>query len=209
MKVVIECQVFPSIDYVKKVISAEYVKIERYEYFQKGSFRNRYIIATANGLSSLTIPVAGGREQKTLITEIEIDNTTDWRVKHWRSITSAYRKAPFFDYYAAQISSLIYSSESGLFNFNISILNTLLKLLNISNNIGFADQYSSYPDEVDLRDKLSPKSFQEERRAWHPKYSQVFEDRIGFQPNLSILDLLFCEGPNSRHLIEASIKDGE
>lgn len=207
MSIVAENQVFPCIDYLKKIAEVRYIKIEKYEYFKKATFRNRYIIATANGVSSLTVPVAGGREQKTLITEIEIDNMTDWRTKHWRSITSAYRKAPFFDYYADEIKSLIYKSESCLFNFNISILDSVLKLLNINTNIDFTETYSSYPFGEDFRDKLLPKSFQDEGIGWQPKYSQVFEDRIGFQPNLSILDLLFCEGPNSLNLIEQSIKE--
>ena len=206
MILLVENQLFPPIDYIKKIAEAKHVKIDKYEYFRKATFRNRYVIATANGLSSLTIPVAGGREQKTLITEIEIDSTTDWRIKHWRSLTSAYRKAPFFEYYAEEIKSLLYNTETGLFNFNISILHKLLKLLNINANIDFTTEYSSYSADKDFRNKLLPKSFQAEAGGWQPKYSQVFEDRIGFQPNLSILDLLFCGGPNLLNLLEQSIK---
>ncbi|MCW3111442.1 MAG: hypothetical protein JWQ09_5948 [Segetibacter sp.] len=209
MEVVVEIQLFPCINFIKKLIKHKHIKIEKYERFQKMSFRNRYVIAGANGLTNLTIPVAGGREQKALITEVEIDNTIDWRTKHWRSLTSAYSKAPFFDYYTEEVKAMLFNSEKSLFEINLFILTTLCKLLTINPFIEFTEKYESVNEDVDYRNKFLPGNFQAHRDKWQPRYSQVFEDRLGFQPNLSILDLLFCEGPNSIYLLEQSVRDKE
>ncbi len=205
MILVVENQSFPSIDYIRKLKENKDIRIEKYEHFQKMSFRNRYVIATANGITGLTIPVKGGREQKTIITEVEIDNSTNWRTKHWRSILSAYNKAPFFDFYASKVNSWLFNKEQSLFDFNIYILKEVCNLLQINSSISFTDEYkATYENQFDFRNVLLPKSFQDGRLLWQPKYSQVFEDRIGFQPNMSIIDLLFCEGPNAANLLHVT-----
>src|SRR3954454_23722404 len=107
MPLVIDLQTFPCINYIRKLILEKHIKLDKYESFQKMSFRNRYVIAGANGIQSLTIPLVGGREQKKLIREVCIDNTTDWKTKHWGSLLSAYSKAPFFEYYSQEIKNLI------------------------------------------------------------------------------------------------------
>src|SRR3954453_12521101 len=99
MPLVIDLHCFPSIDYFKILSRYKYVILEKYENFKKSTFRNRFHIATANGVIPLTIPIAGGREQKVPIKGVVIDNGRDWRTSHWRSIVSAYKKAPFFEYY--------------------------------------------------------------------------------------------------------------
>jgi hypothetical protein len=205
MHIIVDCQLFPNIDYFKNLAQCEYIEIETFEYFGKTSFRNRYVIAGANGLIHLTVPVAGGREQRTLFTEVEIDNTIDWRTKHWRSIQSSYSNAPFIDYYHEEIKSLLFQEEKKLFNFNIFIINRLCKLLIINKKIGFTTAYKRCCEEkMDFRNRLLPGNFQANSNNWQPKYAQVFEDRMGFQPNLSILDLLFCAGPNALNLIKLS-----
>src|SRR4051794_13079496 len=108
MSLVIESQSFPCIDYVKKLIVHKHIKIEQYDTFSKMSFRNRYVILGANGIQSLTIPVQGGREQKTSIKEVKIDLTTNWNTKHWKSILSAYSKAPYFEFYAGGVKELLF-----------------------------------------------------------------------------------------------------
>ena len=125
---IIESQTFPCVDYIKKAIQYKYIRIEQFESFQKMSFRNRYIISGANGLSSLTIPVVGGREQKKLIKEIEVDYTTNWRTNHWRNIVSSYSKAPFFDYYKDDVQKLLFSNVKSLFVLNNQILIWVLSL---------------------------------------------------------------------------------
>src|ERR1043165_7225333 len=104
---IIETQYFPCIDYFKLAAKASDYKIEQWENFQKMSFRNRCIIAGSNGLIGLTVPVKGGREQKKLIKDIEIDYTIDWKTVHCRSIASSYAGAAFFDFYSQQAFELI------------------------------------------------------------------------------------------------------
>lgn len=205
MTLYVENQLFPPLYVFKKLINVTHVKLEKCERFEKRSFRNRYVLAGANGVSTLTIPVKGGREQKALITDIEIDNAEDWQTRHWRGITSGYRKSPFFDYYAEGVRNLLFSSETKLFDLNTAILQRLCDWLNLHVTIGFTDCYQPTVEGVDLRNKLLPKNFQSEGENWQPRYSQVFEDRLGFQANLSILDLLFCEGPNAANLLQKSV----
>ena len=201
MSLIVDCQLFPCIYYFKKLIEHKYVKIEACESFQKMSFRNRYVIAGANGIQSLTVPLIGGREQKNLIKEVRIDNTTDWKTKHWRSLLSAYSKAPFFEYYGQEIKNLIFSEEEFLFELNIKILAWACNVLKVNVLVEFTKAFlHQYEEEFDFRNCLLPKSFQNpEYRVRH--YPQVFEDRIGFQPNLSIIDLILCEGPNAKSLL--------
>ena len=197
----IDSQLFPCIDYYKMLKENTNIEIVVYDSFLKSSFRNRYVISSANGLIHLTVPVLGGREQKALMKDVEIDWSTNWATKHWRSITSAYKKAPFFDYYADEIRNMLFQNENHLFKYNYSILTKLSNLLNISVSITNCTFYETTTDDLDLRNKILPKNFQDNRQNWQPRYAQVFEDRIGFQPNLSILDLLFCEGPNASRLL--------
>lgn len=202
MSLIIENQYFAPVDTFKKLTVEKHIKIEQYETFQKMSFRNRCVILGANGIASLTIPIEGGREQKALIRDIKINNSEPWQRTHLRSFVSAYNKAPFFEYYISEIEALLNSGEKFLFDLNLKILSFLIKSLNISVKVELTSEYKlKYPDTLDLRNKILPKNFQKDKENPQPKYSQVFEDRWGFQPNLSILDLLFCEGPNAINLL--------
>jgi hypothetical protein len=207
MTLTVDNQTFPCINLFKLVAEGRHVEVELYENFQKTSFRNRYVIAGANGLIHLTIPVVGGREQKALFRDVQIDDSTDWQTGHWRSITSAYRKAPFFEHYSETVRSLVFNSEKNLFSFNILIISKICEMLKINADIGFTGLYerknSPVEGKLDFRNKFLPGNFQNEGNLFNVKYSQVFEDRLGFQPNLSILDLLFCEGPNAAALLTA------
>lgn len=206
MSLIIENQCFPCIDYMKKLIVNTHVKIELCESFQKMSFRNRFIISGPNGLQSLTIPIKGGREQKTAIKDVLIDNSTNLKLKHWKSLLSIYSKAPFFEFYEVELRELLFSEEEFLFQFNIKILNWLCNSLKISSIIQFTEDFIvEYKNDVDCRNHFLPRSFQLNSENWKPRYAQVFEDRIGFQPNLSIIDLLFSEGPNSINLLKQSL----
>lgn len=207
MVLVIDCQVFPGILYMKSLIHYKHIKIEKYDNFKKMSFRNRYIIPGANGIQNLTVPVAGGREQKVLMKDIRIDNSANWQRNHWRSLVSAYNKAPFFEFYAEDVKSLLFSKEEWLFSFNINIIEWLCKTLKISATIEITGSYiDKYKDDADYRNYILPKNFQENTKNAVPHYAQVFEDRLGFQPNLSILDLLFCQGPNAISLLNQGVE---
>lgn len=200
----IDSQTFPCINYFKTLFKCSYLNFNSFERFKKSSFNNRYIIAGANGLVNLTIPIAGGREQKALITEIEIDYSVDWQTKHWRTIVSAYSKSPFFDYYCNDIKKMLFNKEQKLFEFNYFILSRIFQIVGIQVDVNTNDGFDAGATQT-ITSSLLPKNFQENTLDWKPKYEQVFENKLGFQSNLSILDLLFCVGPNSRKLLDESL----
>jgi hypothetical protein len=190
----IEPQYFPCIDYIKKIAAATYYEIEQWENFQKSTLKNRCIIAGSNGLITLTVPVKGGREQKALIKDIELDYTTNWQVRHCRSIQSSYAKAAFYEYYHEAVFSLILRKQKYLIDLNVEILEWLHKALKINSSFELSKSFSPKAD-------ISNSNSEAVSENWQPRYFQVFEDKFGFQPNLSILDLLFCEGPNASNLL--------
>lgn len=201
---IVEIQYFPCVNYFYYLSRSTYCVIEASESFQKMSFRNRTVVLSNNGLVSLSVPLKNGRDQKVLIREVEVDNSQSWKTQHWRTILSCYKKAPFFDYYAEQVEELIFSDKVFLFDLNLAILQWLIKVLKMPVSFGLTDEFVKiYQDASvqDLRNKWLPRNFQENLSDSFPKYPQVFEEKMGFQPNLSILDLLFCEGPNSTNIL--------
>ena len=201
----IELQYFGCIDYFKIIGSSTYNEIEQWENFQKMSYRNRCTIFGSNGPIDLSVPLKGGREQKQLMKEIKIDNISNWRSQHIRAIKSSYAKSPFFEYYFSEISRLIGNQHKFLLDQNMEILSWLCETLKISTTIKLTEQYHHHPDGIpDLRNKIKPQNQKFLSTDWAPKYLQVFEDKHSFQPNLSIIDLLFCEGPNSKNLLLSS-----
>lgn len=194
---IIESQYFPVIDWFKIFSGGTNVRIEQYETFQKMSFRNRCIISGSNGLVNLSVPLQNGREQKAPIHDIRIDNTQAWQKQHWKSIVSSYSRSPFFEYFGEGVNRLLSEKQVFLFDLNFSIIKWLTNVLEMPVSVGLTDTYvKNYnPDNVfDYRNKWLPKNFQAEGAQWMPRYTQVFENKFGFIPNLSILDLLFCKG---------------
>ena len=201
----IETQYFPPVDSFKLLASSTHVKIELWEYYDKRSFRNRCTIIGSNGLINLTVPISGGREQHRLIKDVEVEEQENWRVRHIRSIQSAYAKAPFFDHYFEQVAELVTFRQRSLLEMNTSITRWLLKVLDINCEISFTEGYEpTLPEGVaDQRNTILPRNTYGEE--WQPKYPQVFKEKHGFVPNLSILDLLFNQGPMAKQLLERSL----
>lgn len=196
------------VEYYSLLASAENVLLEQHEFFIKQTYRNRCTIATANGLMDLTIPVEKSEEKKILIRDVRISNHGNWRVNHWRSITSAYQSSPFFEYYADDFVHFYEKEWDFLWDYNLALQNKVLELLEIKPAIQFTDNYfESYgPERIDLREIIHPK-----KSAFFPEflpYYQVFSRKSGFQQNLSIIDLLFNMG-NESILILKSFKADE
>ena len=198
---VIENQYFGCVDWINDLFRFTHVEIEQYEYYQKLSFRNRCVLAGANGLIHLSVPLQNGRNQKKPLKEVLINNREDWQKIHWRTIFSCYGKSPFFEYYQPWLAAFYQKDFHFLWDMNLSILEWLQKVLPIPSAIGFTDIYKKdYANEVaDHRNKWLPKNFQEGKKSI--QYQQVFEGKIGFQTNLSVLDLLMCEGPNTKTVL--------
>ena len=195
MRLDIELQYFPPIISCYALLKSSHIEYRVYESWARQSFRNRMTLAGANGLIELSIPVVGGRNQKAMYQDIRIDHSGDWQVRHWRTIFSAYGKSPWYFQYAAELETLYRVKDEFLVDWNFRCLEWVFRVLK---GIGLKDENtsSSSPGPVeDLRDRILPSNFQDESLGPFPRYTQVFEDRIGFQPDLSILDMVFCTGP--------------
>ncbi|HWB26239.1 MAG TPA: WbqC family protein [Chitinophagaceae bacterium] len=202
---IIDNHYFNNVIYTKYLLKSTHINILPFEPYQKMSFRNRCVIAGSNGLINLTVPVENGRNQKCTFKAVRISYREDWQKHHRRTLTSCYSKSAFFDYYRDAVEKFFLKKEEFLFDLNLGILQWLKSVLRFPGEIVVQDEGWQPGNEtpvVDVRDKWLPKNFQSaEASELCPVYFQVFEDRIGFQPNLSILDLLFNEGPAASALL--------
>ncbi len=198
-----ETQYFPPIAFYAKARHFDQITIEAEENFQKGGYRNRCLIAGANGVQMLSIPLVQGKHQQANIKEVRISYTENWQSNHWRSIQSAYGKSPFFEYYELDLEKFYTKEYLYLFEWNMDLLKTIRDLMQFEFEIERSTAYHPTPtnDTYDFRNKLSPKTHKENGQALM-RYPQVFEAKNGFIPNLSILDLLFCAGPEATKYLE-------
>src|SRR5581483_2493291 len=203
MYLVVESQYFPPLILFKKSIELLNVKIDEYEPWRKMSFRNRCVVAGANGPINLSVPLLEGREQKKAMREVMIDNRKSWQSHHWKTITSCYNRSPWFDHFSAGLEELYRQPFELLVDWNRACFKWVNDMLGRQLNIEYIhNKMSSFPyaEAVDWRNKLMPKSIGTDFSE-PVKYRQVFEERIGFIPHLSIVDLLFCEGRNARTIL--------
>ncbi len=204
MNLKIENQYFGPIASWCSLNRATNVDLCEYEYWRKSSFRNRCILPGANGLINLTIPVSGGREQKAIYRDILIDQKSKWQMHHWRSIFSVYGKSPWFLYYQEELEKLYQLKSKFLFDWNLECNSWAQKKLGL--NLSFIRFDSGFPDSneiiTDEQDRIMPNNFQQSLIKPELRYAQVFEERIGFQTNMSILDLIFCEGKYASKFLE-------
>lgn len=202
-------QYLPNIQYFSKFLLHKKVWIEQQEHYQKGSYRNRSHIAAANGVLRLSIPLIKGKHQQQNIREVQIAHHEPWPQQHWQSIRSAYGNAPFFEHYADYLQPFFFKKYDSLFELNMDLLQTFLRLVGLPNEISLNEEYfKDVPASLrDYRTQISPKDTPGDTDPFfkNVKYVQVFEEKHGFLPNLSILDALFCKGPETIILLEQSI----
>lgn len=189
MSTVLFLPYFSSVAWMAVFLKSENACIEAHDNFQKSTSRNRTVIAAANGLQHLSIPLVGGRDTHRLYGETKISYTENWQKNHWRSIVSTYNRSPFFEHYAYLFEPFYTQKHEQLFKYNSQLLNTILQVLKANKEISFTEQYDVNFYTQDFR--------KNEPELNLPRYWQVFEDRNGFQPKVSVLDLIFNMGPQA------------
>ena len=199
---------FPNLEYFALLISGAEIHIEAEEYYVKQTYRNRSYILGPHQAEILTVPVLGGtRKQK--IKEIEIENDKTWQRRHWRSLQSCYGKSPFWEHYSPFLEPIFKQEFKFLWQLNKQALAICLKLIGIKPDTTYAVT-TTYRKEVkipciDWRSSFRPNINYNKREVYRPvSYVQVFGSE--FVENLSILDLLFCEGPHALSILQQSLR---
>ena len=207
------------VQWYSKLFRSDGCWMEQHDHFIKQTYRNRCIIATANGAQALTIPIerpSGEQASRMAMKDIRISDHGNWRHIHWQAIVSAYNESPFFEYYADDFRPFFERRFEVLFDFNLELTHTICTLLDFTPNIlltpafvptqtqlasgtslpaAFVDaDTGSNPTFEDFRDTIVPKNPPHDPDFTPRPYYQVFAQRHGFLPNLSIIDLLFNMG---------------
>lgn len=199
---------FAPIHFYARYLHHRRVYIEQYENFTKQTYRNRCVILGGNGPISLVVPVVKGRGPKILIRDIQISYDTEWQRNHWQTIVSAYNSSPYFEYYQDELQPFFEKKFTFLLDFNLQIHRVICDFLEVTDNgILTEDFEKTEPGTLNYREMISPKNTINLDYDFKPiNYTQVFDEKFDFIPNLSILDLLFNEGPNAYTILLKSIK---
>ena len=198
LKALLSSTYFGPIQWYQKLNRYDECLIERHESFIKQTYRNRMIIPTTNGPLSLTIPT--NHDISLSMKDIRISDHANWRHVHWNALLSAYGESPFFEYYQDDIRPFYEKKYEFLFDFNMETTEKMIELLDIRPKISITEAYIQSKelkeeDEIkDFRDAIRPKKPLPDAEFAPQRYYQVYEQKYGFQPNMSILDLLFNEG---------------
>ena len=190
--VILPSAYMPSVEYVARLLREECV-IDLGENYIKRSERNRASILSANGVMQLTVNVENANRPRQKMRDVKIDYSKRWQHQHWVSILSAYKSSPYFDHFVHEIEPFYKREWRYLVDYNMEYLDVLLRLLGAKDKPTVSEQYVEAAEgDLDLR----PKQKKDSTFVAEP-YFQVLSDRIPFQPNLSVLDLLMCEGKAS------------
>ncbi len=202
----VEMQYLGPIPYYLLLSKYPSILIEKYEHYVKGTYRNKCFIGGPNGMLRLTIPLEKGKNQNTCIEDVIIANDNKWQSLHWQSLCSVYRNSPYFEYYEDDLAPFYHNSFKFLFDFNQQLMHQILEHLNISPQFSYSSKYEKepIPPVIDWRSKIHPRQ-SSERSFPVVEYKQVFEDRTGFLPDMSIVDLLFAEGPHAGDMLSTAL----
>ncbi|WP_248722270.1 WbqC family protein [Seonamhaeicola sp. ML3] len=201
MDIVIHPTYFPNIAHFVAMSQAENIVFEVADNFVKQTYRNRTYIYGANGKQTLNVPVVHSQKNRLLYKDVKIFNEEKWQLNHWKSLLSAYRTSPFFEYYEDELHPLFHTEETYILDFNMKCFEVVCGCLQLDVNTSNSKTFEKTVEgKLDLRHLVNAKKEQPQK---FEQYTQVFSNKHGFIGNLSILDLLFNEGPNAINYLES------
>ena len=201
MKTLIHPTYFPSIAHFVAIANTDELVFETDDNFLKQTYRNRAYVYGANGKLTLNIPVIHSQKNRQKYRDVKIFNEEKWQSLHWKSLLSAYRTSPFFEYYEDELQPLFEMKTDFILDFNLKCFETITECLQLDDHTSKTEIYQETPTETnDFRFLVHAKKEQPQN---FESYTQVFNNKHGFIPNLSILDLLFNEGPNALNYLES------
>lgn len=197
------------VEYYAQLLAHDEALIEQYDNYRKQTYRNRCIIASADGQLALTIPTEKSESAKCLMKDVRISDHGNWRHQHWNAFVAAYKQSPFFDYYADDFHQFFEKHYEFLFDFNQELLEWTCQQIDMQPQIAFTSDFVTETEGMDdYRETISPKHHTDHSEATFvaKPYYQVFDTKYSFLPNLSIADLLFNMGPESLLVLRDSIR---
>ena len=203
MKVLAHSLYLAPVSLYARLYAADTFVVDDVSPFVKQTFRNRAVIATENGAQSLTIPVVHDGT-KVAMRDVRISEHGNWRHQHWNAMVSAYRKSPFFEYYADDFAHFYEERDGFLLDFNLRLHAVVSELLGLERNVRLMSDEAA-GGVVDLRRIAEPKALESVEGIALQPYYQVFAGRNGFLPALSIVDLLFNMGPEGLLVLRDSV----
>lgn len=195
---------FPSIAQFHLMVATPCV-LEVSDNYQKQTLRNRACIYGANGKQNLTLPIRhSGGDGRQLYRDVRVENNFPWQRQHWKSLQTAYRTSPYFEFYEDDLVQLFEKKYEYLLDVNMDTIETVLACLQMDINFGETKTYEEHPKGMkDFRFLTSAK---EKQPVEMDEYYQIFTDKHGFLANLSILDLLFHEGANTLNYLQSQVR---
>ncbi|HET8753560.1 MAG TPA: WbqC family protein [Salinimicrobium sp.] len=184
------------------LVHSEKIIFENEDNYQKQTYRNRMYIYGANGKLSLNIPIkhSGQKQQHQKYRDVKIENAFDWQKHHWKSLQTAYRTSPFFEFYEDEFQPLYSKKYESLMEFNLECFTLAMECLQLEMEIDKTEEFLQNPEGlINGRFLVNAKSGE---KFSFDSYTQVFEDKAGFLTNLSVVDLIFNEGPNALNYLE-------
>jgi hypothetical protein len=202
MDILIHPHYLPNISHFFLLVNSKKIVFEINDNFLKQTYRNRTYIYGANGKLLLSVPVIHSQKNRKIFKDVKISYDKDWLSHHWKSIEISYRRSPFFEYFEEKLICLYKKREKYLVDFNLKSINILFEMLQIDLKYDFTNSYQeNYSSTSDYR--INSENFNS-NDIKIDKYTQVFQSKHGFINNLSVLDLIFNEGPNAINFLKTN-----